>query len=43
MVETRLSSFTQSLTSNDNDSRKETPQIKANLDKNKSQRIRILV
>jgi hypothetical protein len=43
IVDTRLSSLTQSLISNDNDNRNETPQIKANLDKNKSQRIGILV
>jgi hypothetical protein len=43
MVETMLSSFIQSFTNNDNVSRKKRPQIKANLDKNKSQRMGILV
>jgi hypothetical protein len=43
IVETILSSRTQSLTSIESVSRKNTPQIKASLDKNKSQRIGILV
>ena len=43
MVETRLSSFTQSHIRSDKVSRKKSPQIKASLDKNKSQRIGILL
>jgi len=42
MVETMLSSLIQSLKSNERDNTNETPHIKANLDKNKSQRIGIL-
>ena len=39
MVETILSSCTQFLKRSDKDNRKKRPQIKASLDKNKSQRI----
>jgi hypothetical protein len=43
MVETMLPSCIQFHISCESDSRKKTPQIKASLDKNKSQRIGILV
>ncbi|HRF17093.1 MAG TPA: hypothetical protein PK977_02960 [Chitinophagaceae bacterium] len=43
IVETRLSSLIQSFTNKDKVSKKNKPQMKASRDKNKSQRIGILV